>query len=186
MTDMEILQLFQWAGKLKTIKRTGWVNNKIQHPESVADHTFRVGFIAMFLAKEMSLNPLKMLQMSLLHDFAESLVGDITPYCGVSVEEKHRREKSALKELLKNIEDKEHWFNLWNEYEEQKTKEAIALKNIDKLEMAIQAIEYSADDADKDLSNFLSDANRNITLPNIRALFKELIDSHNLSSGKNV
>ncbi len=30
--------------------------------------------------------------MALVHDLAECLVGDITPYCGVSKEEKHRRE----------------------------------------------------------------------------------------------
>ncbi len=30
--------------------------------------------------------------MALVHDLAECLVGDITPFCGVSREEKHKRE----------------------------------------------------------------------------------------------
>ena len=33
------------------------------------------------------------IKMALVHDLAESIVGDITPSCGVSKDEKHRREK---------------------------------------------------------------------------------------------
>ena len=32
-------------------------------------------------------------KMSLVHDLAESIVGDLTPFCGVSKEEKRKREK---------------------------------------------------------------------------------------------
>ena len=32
-------------------------------------------------------------KMSLAHDIAESIVGDLTPSCNVSKEEKHQREK---------------------------------------------------------------------------------------------
>lgn len=34
---------------------------------------------------------------ALVHDLAECIVGDITPHCGVSPEEKHRREDEAMK-----------------------------------------------------------------------------------------
>ena len=33
------------------------------------------------------------IKMALVHDLAECTVGDITPHCGVSKEEKHRRER---------------------------------------------------------------------------------------------
>jgi len=36
------------------------------------------------------------MQIALLHDLAESKVGDITPMCGVSEEEKHKRENEAM------------------------------------------------------------------------------------------
>ena len=29
------------VGQLKTLKRTGWVDNKVNLPESVADHMYR-------------------------------------------------------------------------------------------------------------------------------------------------
>ena len=33
------------------------------------------------------------IKMALVHDLGESVVGDLTPHCGVSREEKHQREK---------------------------------------------------------------------------------------------
>ncbi|KAH0548216.1 hypothetical protein KQX54_000174, partial [Cotesia glomerata] len=36
------------------------------------------------------------MQMALVHDLAECIVGDITPHCGVSPEEKHRLEDDAM------------------------------------------------------------------------------------------
>lgn len=30
--------------------------------------------------------------MALVHDIAECIVGDLTPFCGVTKEEKHKRE----------------------------------------------------------------------------------------------
>lgn len=38
--------------------------------------------------------------MCLVHDMAECIVGDITPHCGVSVDEKHRQEEEAMKTLV--------------------------------------------------------------------------------------
>lgn len=40
---------------------------------------------------------------ALVHDLAESIVGDITPYCGVSKEEKRKRELDAMQEIAKLI-----------------------------------------------------------------------------------
>ena len=36
---------------------------------------------------------IRCVKMSLVHDLAESIVGDLTPFCGVSKEEKRKREK---------------------------------------------------------------------------------------------
>lgn len=41
--------------------------------------------------------------LALVHDLAESIVGDITPYCGVSKEEKRKREMDAMQEIAKLI-----------------------------------------------------------------------------------
>ncbi len=41
--------------------------------------------------------------MCLVHDMAESIVGDLTPHCGVSVEDKHRQEEDAMETLIKLV-----------------------------------------------------------------------------------
>ena len=43
-------------------------------------------------ALSMTINALRCIKMSLVHDLAESLVGDITPLDGVSKEDKYRME----------------------------------------------------------------------------------------------
>jgi len=42
---MDILKFAQIVGKLKRLKRTGWVVNKINNPETVAEHVFRLAIL---------------------------------------------------------------------------------------------------------------------------------------------
>jgi len=39
------------------------------------------------------------MELSLVHDMGESIIGDITPYCGVPRDEKLRREREAIEKL---------------------------------------------------------------------------------------
>ena len=41
--DTGMLGYFHTLEKLKTEKRTGWVNKGVKSPESVADHMYRYG-----------------------------------------------------------------------------------------------------------------------------------------------
>ncbi len=175
MNVSQILKLFKDAGKLKTIKRTGWKRHKIPGPESVADHSFRVAFMSMILADRLNVDALKLIKMGLIHDMAESITGDITPDCGILPKEKHVMEKEAFLALFGKLPDGSELLDLWLEYEEQKSPEARALKNIDKLEMAVQAVEYQEDYNDKDLSEFISSADSNIDMPEIVSILKQLI-----------
>lgn len=42
---------------------------------------------------------MKFLISAMVHDLAECIVGDLTPHCGVSPEEKHRREDEAMQKI---------------------------------------------------------------------------------------
>lgn len=54
------------------------------------------------------------LDLALVHDLAESIVGDITPYCGVSKEDKKQREMDAMREIAKLIAPRgEHLMELF-------------------------------------------------------------------------
>ena len=67
---------------------------------------------------------------------ASGIVGDITPVCGVSDEEKFRLEEAALlrlKETLGPVASAEEMESLWREYEAGSTPEAAIVKDFDKV-----------------------------------------------------
>lgn len=104
--------------------------------------------MAVFMAPA-GLDRLKCLQMCLVHDIAESVVGDITPADNVSKEEKQRRERETVdwmaRALLCNTGDGHHGEELrdtWEEFEQGDTAESRFVQNIDKLELLLQMVEY--------------------------------------------
>src|SRR5690554_6859406 len=45
-----LLDFFLVAGKVKSLRRTGWVDREVRDPESVADHMYRMALMALVLA----------------------------------------------------------------------------------------------------------------------------------------
>jgi len=93
----------------------------------------------------------KCMKMCLIHDMAESLVGDITPVDGVSKPEKNRRETVTMdyitKSLLGNVYGGgagagEEIRAIWQEYEDSKTIDSHYVHDIDKMELLLQMVEY--------------------------------------------
>lgn len=144
----KLLDFMSIIGRLKTTKRTGWVYNNVKQPESVSDHMYRMSILA-FLVEDPTVDKNKCIKMSLVHDMAESIVGDIAPADGITKEDKYQREKSAMQHI-QSLLDKENgleMYNLWEEYEEEKSKEALFVKDLDKFEMILQAFEYEKAEA---------------------------------------
>ena len=75
------------------------MDNKVRDPERVAGHMFRMGSMAMLLEGATGTQDCdKILDgsaviVSILHDVAECIVGDITPHDKVSPNFKHRAEE---------------------------------------------------------------------------------------------
>ena len=60
-------------------------------------------------------------------------------------EEKHKLEKEAMKTIVQSLDASPEALeieSLWMEYEEAKTEEALFVKDLDKFEMIVQALEY--------------------------------------------
>lgn len=140
--SIEFLNTMQ---SLKLTKRTGWVRRGIQGPESVADHSYRMSLMS-FLVQGTPYDYNKCIKLSIVHDIAESLVGDITPHCGVSDEDKFKQEAAALRKLKEVLGGDtlagDEIEKLWYEYENASTPEANLVKDFDKIEMILQALEY--------------------------------------------
>ncbi len=156
------------AGQLKRIGRTGWVRVGVAKPESVADHSYRVALMAMMLGDELGLDTGKLVRMALVHDLPEAVVGDITPG-QMSTEEKEKRELEAMRDLAPEGD----LLELFKEYLAQETPEAQTLRQLDKLEMAIQAREYESVQ-DIDLSEFMDSARAEVSHERLVLLLERL------------
>ena len=74
------LEFFKTAANLKKISRQGWIDRlSMKNPESVADHSYSMAIMGMLISDLKHYNSEKILKMILLHDLAESKIGDYTP-----------------------------------------------------------------------------------------------------------
>jgi putative hydrolase of HD superfamily len=169
----EAIALAEMLGKLKKLKRTGWINHSIPLPESVADHSYGVGLLALLLGKYFNVDTDKAVRMALLHDLGEAVIGDIITQRGDNVlsneSDKLQTERSALLSLLKDI-GSEDYIELFDEYLEKQTPEAQFIHQLDKLEMAFQAHQYERDQGIQ-LEEFMVNAKKHITNDTLRAIF---------------
>ncbi|MEI7579558.1 MAG: HD domain-containing protein [bacterium] len=144
-TDPNI-QLYLQFNKLKLLYRQGWLRFVPESKcESVAEHTLGVILLGLLFKDKLAsdLDICKYMKMSLIHDFGEIIIGDLkTTIENENPDDKYNREKSAIKDLFKNIADGEEFINLWTEIEEGQTAEAIFVKQMDKIEMILQASIY--------------------------------------------
>mgnify|MGYP005674321269 FL=1 len=145
-------RLQEWLG-LKDLPRTGWVRSGVQEPESVAAHSWGMAVLALHFAPK-NLDLAKVLAMCIIHDLPEVRVGDLTPHD--DVRNKAELEASAMSELAPE------WLGLFHEYESGHSEEAKFVKQIDKLDMGLQASIYQSRQ-ELDLSEFTNSARFKIT-----------------------
>src|SRR5687767_7316770 len=72
------------AGRLKGIRRQGWVDREVADPESVADHSFRLVVLAWLVADRLGLDSNRAIRLALIHDLPEAFAGDQTPFGDLS------------------------------------------------------------------------------------------------------
>jgi putative hydrolase of HD superfamily len=172
-----LVKFLETAGRLKRTLRAGWIDVGIRQPESVADHTFRTAILCMIYADMKGLDQLKMLRMALIHDLPEAIIGDLTP--SKKTEESKDRETAAINEILDLLPEtqKKKFLTDWNEYQEGMTKEAKAVRQLEKLEMALQAKEYEkAKTTDHSLKRFIKSAEKAITTPELRRTLSYILE----------
>jgi putative hydrolase of HD superfamily len=174
-----LLRFLHLAGRLKDTPRAGWALRGISLPESVAEHSHRAALLALVLAPHARppLDVARCVAMALVHDLAEALVGDITPYDDVSAEEKRRREEAAMREISALAGD-QSLAGLWREYDAAESPEARFVKELDKLETVLQAAEYARRDdvAPGALDEFWANADARLASPVTRAVLDALRD----------
>ncbi|KHJ98410.1 HD domain protein [Oesophagostomum dentatum] len=128
---------------------------------------YRMAVLAMSLDGQIEgLNVNRTVSMSLVHDLAEGIVGDITPHCGITDEDKYDQENKAIQHIASYLSDAvtgNRWIDLWREYEAQETLEAKVVKHLDKFDMIAQAFDYEQK-YELDLSQFFESTETSFTM----------------------
>lgn len=175
---MSLVNFTKTIGKLKKVKRTGWLVAGIKNPESVAEHSFRLAVLCMILAKKFNLDTEKLVKMALIHDLAESVVGDLVLERGRNIvmdpKKKFKLEEGAINKLISQIDEGEEYIKLWYEFHDLKTPEAQLLKQLDKFEMVVQALEYEGEVDSKKLDEFWHNTRKHLKEPELLLLLEEL------------
>lgn len=175
---MKVLDFYKYIDKLKRTKRAGWVKAGIADSESVSDHSFSTSVLSMILADKLKVDKEKFVKMALIHDLGESIIGDVLWYSiakGVDKEKLAKKEKDegkAMRKILKTLKNKEY-LDLWIEMEKKETKEAKLHKEIDRLDLALQAFFYEKRTGIK-LDGFFDFADLFIKDETIKEIMKEI------------
>ena len=144
----EIFKFYQYNFRLKDKERSGWNYNHWnidpKERETVSEHI--VGTISELLAFNSeftySFDANKALNTLIIHEEGETIVADITPYDGITEEEKSHLEYEAVKKVLGNLKDKDKYLELWLDLEEKRTVEGRFGYYCDKLEADLQSKIY--------------------------------------------
>ena len=174
-----ILDFFKTAINLKKINRQGWIDKlSIPKPESVADHSYSMAIMGMIISDLENYNSEKIIKMILLHDLAESKIGDYTPG-QIDLEKKNEIENTAFLKILEDlpVSLKSQYQNFWKEYQENSSPESQIVHQLDRLEMALQAKTYQDEGHSKEqLELFYESAKKEITNPKLKELFRNIIE----------
>jgi putative hydrolase of HD superfamily len=115
----------------------------------------------------------KVLRMTLAHEIGEIYTGDITPGDGVAMDEKQRREREGLLRVTNRLPNGTEWMALWEEFEAGESSEARLVRQLDRLEMALQAWVYEKQ-LGMNLESFFRSAEKAVNSPELKDLLKDI------------
>lgn len=143
----DVLKFLSYVNNLKHTPRRGWQHLNVANYEQVSGHMYSMGMMTFLLGNNSNLDRLKCLQLALVHDLAETIVGDITPHDNIPETKKHEMEDEAMKEITSHIgEIGKNIYNLYKEYEAKETAEAKFVKDLDRFDLLFTATEYEKRD----------------------------------------
>jgi len=172
-----ISEFFYQIANFKMIQRAGWKSKlNLLDSESVADHTYMMSVMAMVLSDIKNLNTEKIIKMSILHDWAESKIGDFMPD-EITHEVKNELEEKAMTEILSNLPDKlqSDYHSIWKDYNDKLSLESKFVHQLDKLEMILQAKIYERGTDYEKIKPFLISSLDLITDDDLKNVLSEII-----------
>jgi putative hydrolase of HD superfamily len=138
-----------WEG-LEKIPRTGWVQWGIPNPETVAEHVLATRRLAVAWRRDIELSDTEfddMLAIVEVHDWPEVIAGDLVimgdEHNVIELRNSKRdKEKTAMRDLCKEIPRGEEVMQLYERYETNADLPAQYAKQFDKIQAVLLAKEY--------------------------------------------
>ena len=146
--NYEIFKFYYKNRVLKKKERSGWDskhwNVSINRIERISEHIVGTIALAMALDSEFDfkVDIDKVVTVLCVHEIGEISIGDITPFDGITPEEKKETEHKAMADALGNLKNKDLLLNMLFSFDEQDTFESKFAHYCDKLEADIQAKVY--------------------------------------------
>ena len=146
----DILAMLATTSHLKFTRRYG--SSLKKKADTSAAHSWQLAFAAYSLVTEfsLSLDSCKCLGLALVHDLPEVYTGDkdaVDILNGkVRRKEKNEAEASCMRNFNETFISAQSFYDLWEEYKEQKTLEAKFVNALDKLESFIHLNEHGIED----------------------------------------
>lgn len=134
-----IIQFIQNAERLKSTLRSGHTSQG--RPESTAEHSWRLCLLVTLFDRELGdCDRLKLIKMCIVHDLGEAISGDVPAIHQSADDGRAEREKTDLMTLCAPLPEdlRAEIMELWADYSEGKSTEAIFAKGFDKLETMMQ------------------------------------------------
>jgi putative hydrolases of HD superfamily len=175
-----LIELFFEYAQLKNLYRQGWLKRGVSELdcETVADHSFGVALLGYTIAQEYrpDLDSAKVMKLGLFHEMGEIYAGDFTPKDNVSEDEKVQREYEGVRQVFSRLPHSERYISIWEDFEFQKSPESIFVKQIDRLEMALQANLYERINY-KGLEDFFPYVQERINAPELKLILDDILSS---------
>jgi len=181
----QLIEFWKLASRLKNEPRRGWFQRvKLEEIESVADHSFGVAILSLFEAERRGYDVGHVLELALVHDLEEAITGDLTPKDKRKLTPKivSHRKRVAKERILANLplRQRQRYQRIWNELVAGRTREARLVKDLDKLEMALQASYYESKGASTtEIKDFYRSARRAIKDGGLRKILGEVTEERN-------
>ncbi len=172
-----VINLFFKFAQLKNLYRQGWLKRGVSKLdcETVAEHSFGVALLGYVIAGEhASLDRDYIMKLGLIHDIGEVYAGDITPKDNISAEDKTQKEYDGIRKVFSGFPNPDNYVSLWKEFENQTSPEAKFVKEVDRLEMALQAYLYERMNY-KGLNDLFPYIQERITSQELKPILNELL-----------
>ena len=143
--------------KMRDIKRSQWLEYGIEDPESVAEHTFNAWMLAMIYlpteCAEQNYNKQEILDMLLIHDMAEAILGDLPTQLSEPTKELRKQNivlrKLFMKGTFPDVANMTHYYDVWTKYYDGQNINARIARDINLIQTVNTFYDYFIKTPDK-------------------------------------